>query len=505
MRGRDVDRGRQPAPGGSNEPPGQLRQSEVRATNLTSINMYTQTQINEVLQNRAAKITEQRRLNDKALAEKRDFTADEQTQYDNLGKESDSLKKQSERMLKLNEDERSTQTPQGGNSPERADPTTGGNEAEHRSDDDVEVEDSDITLRADSEEVRTLVALRKIMAGGSAQAFDPQRRAALAQLRKSARGKKEYREAYARFLRSYRMQPGLIAAEQRDMQADNDAGGGYMLAPAQMVTDLIRGLDNAVIVRQFARKFTSGYNGLGAVSLESDVDDFDWTTELAIGNETSLSLGKREMKPHPLAKIVKISKRLAATAPEIVSLINERLAYKLGITQEKAYLTGSGAQQPLGVFTASSDGVPTSRDVSSGNTTTAIGADNLLEVKYSMKAEHRRKARWLFHRDAIKMVAKLKDGQGQYLWQPGLVAGTPDRLVNLPVDESEYAPNTFTTGLYVGLLANWDYYWIVDSLDLAIQVLVELYAASNKNGYHARYEGDGQPVLGEAFARVKLA
>ena len=102
------------------------------------------------------------------------------------------------------------------------------------------------------------------------------------------------------------------------------------------------------------------------------------------------------------------------------------------------------------------------------------------------------------------MVSKLKDTTNQYLWQPGLVSGEPDRLLNMPVDESEYAPNTFTTGLYVGLLANWDYYWILDSLDLAIQVLVELYAGSNKNGYHARYEGDGMPVLGEAFARVTL-
>jgi hypothetical protein len=41
-------------------------------------------------------------------------------------------------------------------------------------------------------------------------------------------------------------------------------------------------------------------------------------------------------------------------------------------------------------------------------------------------------------------------------------------------------------------------------MDISVQVLLELYAATHQNGYIARYEGDGMPVLGEAFARVKL-
>jgi HK97 family phage major capsid protein len=70
---------------------------------------------------------------------------------------------------------------------------------------------------------------------------------------------------------------------------------------------------------------------------------------------------------------------------------------------------------------------------------------------------------------------------------------------------SEYAPNTFTTGLYVGLIGDWSQYWIVDALDLTIQRLVELYAETNQTGFIGRMETDGAPVLAEAFARVKLA
>ncbi len=458
--------------------------------------MYTDTQINDKRAERFAKIAEQRKLNDKALAEKRNFTADEQTTYTNLGTEADSIKASYERMEALNKEERGAGTST--TVVERP-----GLEQEQRGADDDAGDETDITLRADAEEVRTLATLQKLMRSGSAATFNPQQRAALAQLRAGPRGKKEYRDSYARFLQGGK--ENLQPAEQRTMQADSDTGGGYMLAPAQMVAEIIKALDNEVLVRKHAKKFTAGNKGLGAVSIDTDLTDSSWTTELAIGAEDEIVLGKRELKPHPLAKLLKLSKTLARQSPEIVSLVADRLAYIFGITQEKAYLTGTGAQQPLGVFTASADGVTTARDVSTGNTTTAIGADNLRSVKYSLKAGHRRSARWMFHRDGIAQVSKLKDGNGQYLWSPGLVAGDPDRLLNLPVDESEYAPNTFTTGLYVGILANWDYYWIVDSLDLTIQVLIELYAATNQNGYHARYEGDGMPVLAEAFARVKLA
>ena len=75
----------------------------------------------------------------------------------------------------------------------------------------------------------------------------------------------------------------------------------------------------------------------------------------------------------------------------------------------------------------------------------------------------------------------------------------------MPIHASEYAPNTFTTGLYVGIVGDWSQYWIADALDMTVQRLVELYAATNQVGLIGRMESDGMPVLGEAFARVTLA
>lgn len=318
------------------------------------------------------------------------------------------------------------------------------------------------------------------------------------------RDTEEYRNAFGGWLA--RGAEAITAEEYRAMQADSDIGGGYLVAPQQMVMELLKEVDDIAVIRQYARthQLTKAAS-LGVPTLDKDADDWEWTAELRTGSETEIEFGKRELRPHPLAKRVKISNTLlrkAAMGPE--QIVRERLAYKLGITQEKAYMTGDGVQKPLGVFTASADGISTDRDVSTGNTGTEIMPDGLIEAKYTLKQAYWSRARWIFHRDALKQIRKMKDGNGQYIWQPGISGGAPDRILELPYTASEFAPNTFSSGLYVGILGDFRYYWIVDALDMAIQRLVELYAETNQTGFIGRYEGDGMPVLEEAFVRVKL-
>lgn len=313
--------------------------------------------------------------------------------------------------------------------------------------------------------------------------------------------------AFRNYLRSGSI-AGEGAEEFRAFQAGSSTEGGYLVAPEQFVQQLIKAVDDQVHIRQMATTYqVADAASLGVPTLTTDAEDWDWTTELATGNEEdTLRLGKRSLHPHPLAKRVKISNKLIRQAmmnPE--QIIIDRMAYKLGITQEKAFLTGSGSNQPLGVFTASADGISTGRDVSTGNTTTSITWDGLMEAKYTLKGAYWGSAEWLFHRDAVKQIAKLKDGDGQYLWQPSVQAGQPDRVLSLPFRVSEYAPNTFTTGLYVGILGDFSHYWIADALSMQMQRLVELYAETNQVGFIGRLETDGMPVLEEAFVRVKLA
>jgi HK97 family phage major capsid protein len=319
----------------------------------------------------------------------------------------------------------------------------------------------------------------------------------------------DYRKAFQNYLKTG-VKRGLVVGEDREsraLQMDVSEAGGYTVVPEVFARELLKAVDNMVFIRQYARVETlTNAASLGVPSLDADPADPVWTSELGIGDEDStMDFGKRELSPHPLAKYIKVSRKLLRTSAfDIEGLVRDRLAYKFGVTEENAFLNGSGAGQPLGVFTASNDGISTGRDVATGNTATAMTFDGLKEAKYTMKANYWPRLRWVFHRDGVKQVSKLKDGEGQYIWQPSVVAGDPDRLLSFPVHMSEYAPNTFTTGLYVGLLGDFSYYWIVDALDMEMQRLVELYAATNQIGFIGRKETDGMPVLEEAFVRVKL-
>lgn len=319
------------------------------------------------------------------------------------------------------------------------------------------------------------------------------------------RGTDEYRAAFRKYLVGGR--DALDASEIRALQADSDTAGGYMVMPEQMVAGLIKAVDDAVFIRQRATKFqVPGAASLGCPTLAADPADADWTAEIATGSEdSSMAFGKRDLKPLPLAKLIKVSNKLLRQVPGTEALVLARLAYKFGISQEKAFMTGSGANQPLGIFTASNDGIPTSRDVSTGNAQTAPTFDGLISAKFGLKGQYWNKAEWLFHRDVLAVIAKLKDGEGQYLWRESVRAGEPDRLLNLPVMMTEYGPNTLTSGQYVGALGDFSHYWIADALDMQIQRLVELYAETNQTGFIGRLECDGMPTLAEAFVRVKLA
>lgn len=327
---------------------------------------------------------------------------------------------------------------------------------------------------------------------------DPEKRAA------NPRATEEYRTAYSRFLLDGTA--SLSADEHRAMQADSSIGGGYLVAPQQMVQELLKTVDDLVIIGGMATTHTlEKAVSLGIPTVTTKMSDADWTPELSAGNTGEIVFGKRELKPHALAKRALISNTLLrVSAMPIEAIVRNELARVFAETLENAYMNGDGQGKPLGLFTASSDGIDTTRDVSTGNTTTAMTFDGLKTAKYSIKSQYHSKLQWIFHRDAVLQLAKIKDTDGQYIWQQSVSVGEPDRLLQFPIKMSEFAPNTFTTGLYTGILGDFSKYWIARALDMAVQRIVELYSLTNQTGYHARAEADGQPVMGEAFARVKL-
>ena len=408
--------------------------------------------LNELLERRAKVVADARAFLDAAEAEKRDLSDEESARYDTLMTEAGKLADQIRREEQLIEQERAIAAQ---DVPEkRTDPEPG-----------RETRDQ-ATLAHDG--------FRSWLGHGArgAVASDP--------------------DGYEAF---------------RNLSVGLDTEGGFLVAPERFVTTLIKAIDDMVYIRPLATvQQVAGASSLGAPSLDADPDDADWTTELATGTEDdALKFGKRELHPHPLAKRIKVSNDLLRRSVlPVENIVRERLAYKFAVTQEKAFLLGTGANQPLGVFAASDDGISTDRDVSTDNTATAVTFDGLQNAKFNLKAGHRRNARWLFHRDAIKQISKIKDADSRYIWQQSVRVGEPDTLLNLPYLESEFVPNTFTTGNYVGILGDFSYYWIADDIQLQMQRLAELYAETNQIGIIARAATDAMPVLEEAFVRVKL-
>lgn len=427
----------------------------------------------ELRERRAKLVADARKILDSAEAEKRELTADERASWDKMMSDVDSLKV-----------------------------TIDAEERQARAESDLERDDSP-ERRAQSASGLTRHPWE------SRSAFRNRER----------RSTPAYRAAFVSYL--VNGQSGIASGvHARALSADVDISGGAMVPPQQFLGQLIKAVDNLVILREKASKFTlNSAASLGAPALDTDISDADWTTELGTGSEdSSMATGKRELTPHPLAKRIKVSEKLlrlsantgsfsqdgSASVSGAEALVIDRMSYKFAVVQETAFFTGNGAGQPLGMYTASARGVSTGRDVTCG-TTTDFTADGLMDVKYNLKSQYIAEAEWFFHRDGYKRVRKLKDGNGQYLWGPGLNAGEPDMLLDRPVNLSEYNPNTFTTGLYVCMFCVPKFYWIADSLSMTIQRLNELYAETAQVGFIGRAEVDGMPVLEEAFSRGKLA
>lgn len=310
------------------------------------------------------------------------------------------------------------------------------------------------------------------------------------------------REHFTKFLRGE-----ISDKELRSLQVSIEGKGGNIVAPEEFVNEILKKVDDILKIRSRATiTRLTGAQSLGVPTLATDLDDYEWTPEVGkVSEDTKMSFNKRVFKPNQLSKLVKVSDFLAKNRPDISSLIVERLAYKLGATLEKQYMLGDGVSKPLGLFTPSNDGISTARDIDIGTSAKPITYEGLVDALYgALKEGYRNRAVWVLNSRVIAELRKLTDGNKQPIWQPALTQGNPNLLLGIPVIESAFAPADLTTGEYIGILGDLSKYWIVDSMDFEVKVLGELYSETNEIGYLGKYWGDGQPVMEEAFVRLKV-
>lgn len=310
----------------------------------------------------------------------------------------------------------------------------------------------------------------------------------------------------------------LMTGEKRDLTVGTSGsqGNGYALAPQEFSDEIIAAVEKDTQIYKMVDKIpVNGAGSLGLPYESTDATDAAWTNEVPsndIAADSAWAFSKRELAPKDLAKLVKVSKKMiASSAVPIDQLVRNKLAYKFMSAFEKGIVSGSGSGEPLGVFTADANGVSTARDVVSDRSAfkKASGmpccADDLIKMKMKLRPGYRKNAVWVMHTDILKSIMLLKDNDGQYMWRPGLRDGEPDTILGMPVIESEFAPSIVGTNLYVAVLGDFkDYYKFAYWKNVDIQVLVEQFALKNCIGYLGHTLADGMPVLGEAFARLKV-
>lgn len=296
--------------------------------------------------------------------------------------------------------------------------------------------------------------------------------------------------------------------EQRSLSVGTASEGGFTVPQEEFLAELLKTVDDQAVLRSMARTFmVVNAQSLGVPTLSADPADPDWTTELATGTEdSSMAFGKRQLQPTPIAKRIKVSdKLLRASLLGMESIVRDRLAYKVAVAHSKAFNTGTGVSQPLGLYTPDANGIPTSRDTDV-STSNEIDPDKLIAARYTLRPGYWPNAKWHLHRNILARIRKLKIGSAanEYVWQPGLQVGAPSTLLDFPYAIDEYAPSATTgTGIYIAILGDFSYYWVVDAMNVALRRLDELYAESNQVGFIIRMETDAQPVLSDAFVRCK--
>lgn len=318
----------------------------------------------------------------------------------------------------------------------------------------------------------------------------------------SDKRKAECRDALAHYLRT-----GEVRAV---LQQDSDVGGGMFATSETLMTEIMKNADLQMPLRSKCTTMTAKRGTtLGLPYLTGDVSPFEFGAgELTTAAEdTGIAFGKREFKPRDMKrKIIKVSKALLENSSVgIEALIGQRAGYAYAQGLGSACMTGDGSVGPLGLFVASSDGIPTTRDVVTGSAT-GITADALINIQGALRAPYQPGAQWLMHPNMLTKIRLLKDGNQQYVFVPGLQLGQASTILGKPYVLDEQTPSTYTNGNYCLIYGDLRYYWIADATNWSVQRLVEVYAANGQIGL--LFDGmaaDGCPVLPEAFVRGKCS
>ncbi len=277
------------------------------------------------------------------------------------------------------------------------------------------------------------------------------------------------------------------------LQVGTDSEGGF-LAPDEFEKILIESLEEQNIFRQLANIITTS-SGDKKIPVVAGKGTASWVDEEGIITESDDSFGQVSIGAYKLATMIKVSEELLNDSVfNLESYIAKEFARRIGSKEEEAFFIGDGTGKPTGIFNATG-GAQLGVTAASA---TAITLDEIMDLFYSLKSPYRKNSVFVMNDATVKAIRKLKDGNGQYIWQPSITAGTPDTILNRPVKTSAYVPTIASAAKSIAF-GDFSYYWVADRQGRAFKRLNELYAATGQVGFMATQRVDGKLILPEAI------
>lgn len=231
---------------------------------------------------------------------------------------------------------------------------------------------------------------------------------------------------------------GLADIERKAMNVGTPADGGYAV-PIQQDRDIMRLLTDLSPMRQVCRVMTVGTE--------------DYRKLVNLGGTASGWVGETDARPAtagPTLAQLKPSFGELYANPEVTQKalddiffnvegeLSQDISESFAVLEGKAFLSGTGTNQPVGLLTAktsaeadSARAFGTVQHIATGvadNFPASDPADVLIDLIYSMKAGYRTGARFMLASTTLAAIRKWKDKDGNYIWQPSMQDGQPGSI-----------------------------------------------------------------------------
>jgi len=318
----------------------------------------------------------------------------------------------------------------------------------------------------------------------------------------------EYQRVFDRMLRKGD-ELGLTIEERKALSVGSDVDGGYLVAP-DTSGRVVQKLYETSPMRAYASVQTIGTDALEGL-YDLDEAGAGWVGETATRSETDTPelqawrIPVMEMYAKPKAT----QKLLDDAEINVENWLADKVADKFARTESTAFITGTGVLQPRGILTYD-DGTTNpgqinqvDTGVSGGFAADPNGPDALYDAIYGLKAPYLANANFFMNRGTRKLVRKMQDSDGNFMWEPSVQAGQPSMLAGYGVAAFEDMPAAAANSLSVAFGDMREAYQIVDRI--GIRVLRDPYSAKPYVEFYTTKRVGGAVLNFEAIILIKFS